>query len=252
MPEHLNLSLTYKGPDDAIRVALMVLDTDYTTEIDFARTLAPLGVETFTARVKFANPLTPENLRAMAPHIETAARSILPDGKVHMAYYACTSGAVHIGDAAITEAVNNAKPATPVITPTSSASAAFKALKLKRLALFTPYLPETSAPLEPFFEESAGVKVVRHTCLGIVDDRDMAQLTADSLINAAIKADHPDAEALFISCTALRALEVAAEIEAHINKPVITSNLAAIWHLASQLGFADQLPLDTILTRSAK
>jgi maleate isomerase len=39
----------------------------------------------------------------------------------------------------------------------------------------------------------------------------------------------PDAEALFISCTALRAAEVVAEIERRIGKPVVSSNLATAW-----------------------
>jgi maleate isomerase len=39
----------------------------------------------------------------------------------------------------------------------------------------------------------------------------------------------PASDALFISCTALRAAGVAAEIEQAIGKPVVTSNLATAW-----------------------
>ena len=41
--------------------------------------------------------------------------------------------------------------------------------------------------------------------------------------------DHKDAEAVFISCTALRAVEVLDQIEKRISKYVISSNQAIIW-----------------------
>ncbi len=51
-------------------------------------------------------------------------------------------------------------------------------------------------------------------------------------------ADAPDAEALFISCTALPALAAVARIEAAIGKPVVTSNQACIWRLRHLAGLA--------------
>ena len=39
-----------------------------------------------------------------------------------------------------------------------------------------------------------------------------------------------DAEALFISCTALRSALVAAEIEKALGRPVVTSNQASAWN----------------------
>ena len=41
--------------------------------------------------------------------------------------------------------------------------------------------------------------------------------------------DHKDAEAIFISCTALRAVEVLDQIEKKVSKYVISSNQAIIW-----------------------
>src|SRR5690606_3692605 len=69
----------------------------------------------------------------------------------------------------------------------------------------------------------------RFTCLGFDDDRQMARVSPDELASAAVEAMAPQSEALFISCTALRAAGVAAKIEAIIGKPVVTSNLATAW-----------------------
>jgi len=39
-----------------------------------------------------------------------------------------------------------------------------------------------------------------------------------------------DADALFISCTALRSALVVEELEQKLEKPVVTSNQALVWH----------------------
>jgi maleate isomerase len=57
----------------------------------------------------------------------------------------------------------------------------------------------------------------------------MACITPASLVAAARQACDPAAEALFISCTAVRAAEVAGRIEDELDKPVVTSNQAMVW-----------------------
>ncbi len=58
------------------------------------------------------------------------------------------------------------------------------------------------------------------------DDRDVAMLPADEIINAAKAAIHEDADAIFISCTAMRSAEIIPDIEQAVGKPVLTSNQA--------------------------
>ena len=50
-----------------------------------------------------------------------------------------------------------------------------------------------------------------------------------------------DAEAYFISCTAVRSLEVIADLERDLGKPVVTSNQAAAWHSLRKLGIKDEI-----------
>jgi maleate isomerase len=57
----------------------------------------------------------------------------------------------------------------------------------------------------------------------------MARVSEESIIEAAILADHPSSEALFISCTGLPAVNVIDEIEQRLGKPVVTSNQATAW-----------------------
>ena len=74
-----------------------------------------------------------------------------------------------------------------------------------------------------------GFDIASFTCLGFEDDREMARITPDALVELAREATAPDADALFISCTALRAAGVAPAIEAAIGRPVVTSNQATAW-----------------------
>jgi maleate isomerase len=217
----------------------LMLSTEHTAELEFSRFVAQADVGIYTNRVPFANPTTPENLRAMLPHISTATDMLLPGSEFDVIYYGCTSASVVIGDDAIVGAIKGVKNNAEVITPTISAMKAFQALNVDKIALLTPYLPQTSKPMQPYFEE-CGLDVVKHSCLGMEDDRDMARLDRNCLIEAALRSDHEDADCLFISCTAVPSLEVSGEIENAINKPVVTSNQAAVWHCLGLLGLENK------------
>src|SRR3546814_19666242 len=70
----------------------------------------------------------------------------------------------------------------------------------------------------------------------------MARLSRRSLIEASAETCDPQADALFISCTALRACEVVAAIEERIGRPVVTANQAMIWGTLRAAGHVD--PVD--------
>jgi maleate isomerase len=135
---------------------------------------------------------------------------------------------VAIGDEAVEAALRAGKPGVPVVTPPAAARAAFRALGVRRISLLTPYTRETTAPMADYFAEH-GHEPCSVTCFGLEDDRVMARVRPDAIVAAAVEATAPDAEALFISCTALRAAEVAERVEAAIGRPVVTSNQASVW-----------------------
>ena len=53
--------------------------------------------------------------------------------------------------------------------------------------------------------------------------------------------DTIDAEALFISCTALPALEIIQELENRIKKIVLSSNQALIWDSIRSVGYISSI-----------
>ena len=61
--------------------------------------------------------------------------------------------------------------------------------------------------------------------------------------------DHPKAEAILISCGALRTLDVIEEIEQSTGKPVVTSNQSMMWNCLRMSGIEDRLDGYGILFR---
>lgn len=212
----------------AKRVGLIILATDHTTEPDFQRMVASNGIGLYTSRIPYANPTTPDNLRRMLGPLSEGAGIILPDEDLDVVCYSCTSASVVIGDDAIEAAIKQAKPNAPVVTPTRAAVKGLQVLDARRISILTPYTIETSTPMADYFA-AKGFDIASFTCFGLDDDREMARISPQSLISAAREATASDADALFISCTAVRAASVAAEIEQAIGKPVVTSNLATAW-----------------------
>ena len=229
----LDLKLAARAPklDDRPldkRVGLIALATDHTTEVDFQRMVANERIGVYATRIPYANPVTPANLRAMQPSLTSAAALILPDEPLDVVMYSCTSASVVIGDAEVRAAIRAAKPTAAVVTPTAAAASGLRAFGAKRIAVLTPYTIETSKPMADNYRAHA-FDHARFTCLGLTDDREMARISPEEIVAFAKEATAPDSDALFISCTAVRAAGVAAEIEAAIGKPVVTSNLATAW-----------------------
>ena len=68
-------------------------------------------------------------------------------------------------------------------------------------------------------------------------DLDIGKIDPKYLLEVLAKMDIVDAEALFISCTALPALEIIQELENKIKKIVISSNQALIWDSIRSVGY---------------
>ncbi|MEZ2130719.1 MULTISPECIES: ectoine utilization protein EutA [unclassified Sinorhizobium] len=231
------------------RIGLVILATDHTTEVDFQRMVASERIGVYVSRIHYANPTTPENLLKMQPSLTAGAALILPDEPLDAIMYSCTSASVVIGDRSIEEAIRAAKPGVPVATPTAVAVKGLKAVGAKRISILTPYTIETSRPMADYFA-GLGFEIDRFTCLGLTDDREMARIAPDEIVSFAHQATAPQSDALFISCTAVRAAQVAARIEVEIGKPVVSSNLATAWACLRLCGDGASRPeLGSLMTK---
>lgn len=221
------------------RVGLIILATDHTSEPDFRRMVASERIGVYVARIPYANPTTPENLRKMQPALTTGAALILPDEPLDAICYSCTSASVVIGDAEIEAAIQAAKPGISVVTPPMAGVRGLRALGASKISILTPYTVETSRPMAAYFA-ARGFDIVSFTCLGFEDDREMARIAPATLVDLAREATDASADALFVSCTALRGALAVTGMEKAIGRPVVTSNQASAWNCLRLCG--DEAP----------
>lgn len=75
--------------------------------------------------------------------------------------------------------------------------------------------------------------------LNLCKDSDMVRVTPAFIRDFALSLDRADADAIFISCGALRTLDVIGAIEKQAEKPAICSNQAMIWDALRLAGITD-------------
>lgn len=234
------------GPDKGARLRVMpvfgtvLLASDLTTERDI-RHFVPPQIAACATRIPFANPTTPENVRNTLPHLADAAALIAPEAALSAIYFSCTSASATLGEVAIRHAIAQTRPGVPVVTPVSAAAAAITALGSLRPAILNPYISETGQMVIDAFS-ALGMELAGERCLGMANDQDMARMDADTLTEIACETLPEGADALFISCTALPAAQLAGRIEKRLGVPVLTSNLAALWACLRLSGFQGSHP----------
>lgn len=227
-PEPVDLAYVSEPVGPAGHIGLITLATDFNSEDDL-RGILPGDVRLFTTRIENANPVTVENLRTMADDLPRAARTLLPGYGVDVAIFGCTSGTSVNGSDKIADLINQGMPGVRVTNPLLAGELALKAVGAQKIAIVTPYLPAVTRSVADGFIDK-GFDVTRLMGFGLDNDRDMTALPPKTILDAAMKVDTPDADAVFISCTAIRSAEIVAQAEQKLGKPVITSNQALIWH----------------------
>ena len=218
------------------KVGLIALSTDYTIESDFNTLCRDLPLDIFVNRIHNQNPLTKENLLKMQDELESVAKKILPDEKIDTIAYGCTSGTIAIGEDNVKEKVLLAKPDCYVTTPVTSAIKAFKEMSIKKIAVFTPYPESVNKTIFEYFTKK-NIEVLSFTSLNLDLDSDIAKIDPKYLLETLIKLDTANADALFISCTALPVLEILEKAEEKIKKLVLSSNQTLIWDTIRSVGY---------------
>jgi maleate isomerase len=222
------------------KVGLLALSTDLTIEKDFNSICNKLPVDIFVNRIHNENPLTKENLLKMREQIVSITEKILPGEKINTIAYGCTSGTIAIGEDEVKDKVQLAKPGCYVTTPITSAIKAFKLMNIKKIAVFTPYPESVNKTIYEYFSKK-NIKILSFGTFNLEQDSDFANIDPKYLSQTLIKLDTSKVDALFISCTALPALEILSEVEKKINIPVFSSNQTLIWDTIRSVGYKNSI-----------
>ena len=240
--EKVSTNIEFDDGPVPYRIGLIVLNTDETTERDYQRMLPTDGeVMYYTSRVKTVNPVTISNLKKMGPQLGHAASLILPDVKLAVITYSCTSGTLAIGYEEVVAQIRTGEHSKiKVVTPLTAACEAFRTLGIKTISLLTPYIDTVTHPMREYIE-SEGTNVHNVKSFYVKSDVDIARLNPTDIKAAAMETYKSGADALFLSCTALRAADVIDELEDELGIPVLSSNQCMFWQALRIAGYANPI-----------
>lgn len=144
--------------------------------------------------------------------------------------YACTSGSFcgpSDNEGRIREVMHGAGAATPQTT-SGALLDALRVLGVGSVAVGTPYHGSTTDALGAFLERAGhGVASLVHADPAPWEAE--AYLTPTQVVDLAARADRPDADAIFLSCTTLETFDLIAGIEERLSKPVLTATQVTMW-----------------------
>jgi len=210
------------------KVGLIALSTDFMIEKDFKKIIENMNIDLFVNRIRSYYPLTKENLIRMGENVTEVSKDILPDEKLDCVVYGCTSGTIASGYDSIKNKINLAKPEAKVVTPSSAAVNALRKMKVKKISIFTPYSEKLNNDVVDYFKKENFI-VTSNSYFDISYDNDIAKVDPDYLFEVITKMDLGEAEAVFLSCTNLPALNIVDKLEKKLNKIVLSSNQVLIW-----------------------
>ncbi len=144
--------------------------------------------------------------------------------------YGCTSATLSHGPAFDRSfcAEIERRAGVPAVTAAGAVVEALADLGVRRIGFCSPYVERLNEEAGEFLNRS-GFEVVNLAYVGeALGNYAQGALSPAAVYALGLRADHDAAEAVVLSCTDMRAVEIISELEAAIGKPVVTSNQALI------------------------
>jgi maleate isomerase len=209
----------------ALRVGFLLPAGNTTVEAEIPARLHGIGTAHFhrftrLVRIPTDIPDTEEAIIAAAAVLRAAGVSALG-----LAYTAGSYYWGHDFDQQVIARMGNASSARAT-TAASAIVTALRALGVLRIGVVSPYSTEINERCEHYLSK-AGFSVV--SLVGTAPSGPASTVPPQEIGNWAASAARNDAEAVLISCTALRTLTLIDDLETSLSIPVVSSNSATLW-----------------------
>ena len=170
----------------------------------------------------------------------TLLQGVRPD----VILYGCTSATLTHGPAFDRELAERIRKQSGAATVTAAGALvhALGALGISRIGFASPYVPAINDLAIGFLSQSGIETVARSEVEEALDNYGQGALDPDAVFQLGHAADHPDAEAIVLSCTDMRSVETIARLETALARPVISSNQAMAFEAMQLAGLSDRLP----------
>jgi maleate cis-trans isomerase len=222
------------------RIGLIVPSSNRMTEPQFHR-YAPAGIGVHVARAQ----ITGRHRKPIAALLDEVGRaaSSLGDARCDPVVFHCTGTSMAegiAGEAALVDKVAKESGAKAFSTAQAIVEA-LKALGMRRVILFSPYVQATNDHEKEFLAEH-GIAVVRDVALNLPAGDDYIRVPVERWIGLAREHAHVPADGFFLSCTNTTQIEAVETIERETGRPVVNSNQAALWAALGRIGKGGAVP----------
>lgn len=226
------------------RLGVLVPSKNMAIEPEFER-MAPDGVSCHYHRFAFSGAKTSEE----AVSLLKMAERFIGDGSemlTHVgpnAMVVTGTGVSFIGgpeyDRGLIQKMKERNGNLPTTTTSTAVVEALRSMGITKLSIAMPYL-EKVAQAGVKFIEGNGFQVLNAKWLG-KNSYEIPRVSEEAQYHLAREVDDPESEAVFISCVDLHTLDLIEQLEDDLQKPVITSNQATMWHVLRLAGVRDRI-----------
>jgi maleate isomerase len=219
-----------------MKIGVLVPFTNTNIEADMIR-MRPKGASVhFTRMGGYDLNLIPdsEQMVAMGENDISEPLRLITAISPDVILYGCTSATLSHGldfDERLKESISTTTGAF-AITAAGALIDALSTLNITKIGFASPYVQNVNDLAIQFLSDAGFETVARAECDKALDSLEQGALTADDVYTLAVQADSPETEAIVLSCTDLRAVEVIERLEAKTGKPVVTSNQAMMFALS--------------------
>lgn len=227
-----------------IRIGVIVPSTNTTCEADF-QMVAPRHVTIHGQRMWITNEAAGEaGMERMNAEIESGAR-YLATANVDLIAYGCTTGSFYKGPGWDEEMLTilEREAGAPAVATSPSVVAALRSFGARKISVASPYPAWNNTKLRTYLE-AVGFDVLNvegDPVAAKTGNQGINDQAPERVVEFAASICHPEAEALFCSCTAWRSMEAAEALEQRTGKPVVTSNQATVWAAFHKLGLTEPI-----------
>ncbi|MGB1012120.1 MAG: maleate cis-trans isomerase family protein [Thiolinea sp.] len=163
---------------------------------------------------------------------------LLAGVKPDVVLYGCTSATLTHGVAFDRElaAKISALSGAQTVTAAGALVFALQNLGVERIAFASPYVAQINQQAIGFLAHAGFHTVSTAEVTETLDNTGQGAMTPEAVYELGLRADSMEAEVLVLSCTDMRSVEVIAELEQALGKPVVTSNQAMMSQAVALLG----------------
>jgi maleate isomerase len=241
--------------NSSYRVGLIVPSSNVTMETEIPALLRAYETATgvrFTfhgARMRMKT-VTAESLLAMDREGATCA-AYLADAQCDVLAYACLVAVMVQGPRAHEAVGERLRAATaesgfeaPIVTSAGALVDEIKAAGYSRVSLVAPYMPQLTATVVTYIEESAGVEVVDAISLSVSDNCEVGRLPQPNLIEiASTRLDTRGVDAVVLSsCVQMPSLNALKAAEDRLGLPCLSAAAATTRSILRSLQLDPSIP----------